>query len=74
MPRRARAAVLPLSWTCTLKPLDSRWRIQSLQQPQVGAFQTCNAAGAAAAPAGTARAAMVAMMNSRRPDLMTPSP
>ena len=53
MPSRARAAVLPLSWTFTLNPLDSRWRIQSLQQPQVGAFQTSTGSGVPAAPAGT---------------------
>ena len=72
MPRRERAAVLPLSWTFPRNPLDSRWRIQSLQQPQLGAFHTSTVTGAAAS--GTAMAASAAEINARRPGFMTRSP
>ena len=34
-------AVLPLSKVCTSKPSRRRMSTQSLQQPQLGSFQTC---------------------------------
>src|SRR5690606_20276378 len=40
IPTRARAFVLPLSLTVTRKPLSCMCLTQSLQQPQVGLFQT----------------------------------
>ena len=37
---RLRAASLPCACTRTAKPLACMWAIQSLQQPQLGSFQT----------------------------------
>src|SRR5574338_127051 len=69
MPRRARAAVLPVSLTLTANPLAWTCAIQSLQQPQVGLFQTsiCGAC-ARCAPAHLGRpTASAPSTKARRP-------
>src|SRR5690606_37412151 len=71
MPSLVRACALPVSWTSTRKPLACMCAIQSLQQPQVGLFQTstsgAGAAGCAAAQPGTPRASTPSSSARRRP-------